>query len=179
MIFLDMDGVLCDFVGAAFKLHGKEFDPCMFPRGQYALEPVLGVTTKEFWTRIDEAGQSFWEDLEPYPWAIDLVNALDQFASVVISTSPSRHSSSYAGKRRWLQKHGMHKIPSMFGANKFLMSRPGRVLVDDSERNTEMWDLHGGLAVLFPQPWNEADRYDGDIISHVCIEVDKRLQFGR
>lgn len=32
MIFVDMDGVLCDFVGEAMRLHGATYDEATWPR---------------------------------------------------------------------------------------------------------------------------------------------------
>jgi len=160
MIFVDMDGVLCDFITAAFSAHGERFDPEKYPRGEFECEKILGVTTSEFWRRVDFGGEAFWENLDPYPWALDLVKELQQIDRVVIATSPSRSPASYSGKRRWLQKMGMCRIDSMFGAQKWLMSRPGRTLVDDGEHNTTAWTREGGTSILIPQPWNHAESVD-------------------
>lgn len=165
-----MDGVLCDFISAAFSAHGVRYDPTTYPRGQFACESVLGVTTNEFWRRIDFGGECFWENLEPYPWAIDLVKELQRIEKVVIATSPSRSPASYSGKRRWLQKMGLCKLDAMFGAQKWLMSRPGRVLVDDGEHNTTKWTKEGGSVYLVPQPWNHAEPVS-DLVTSVCSFV--------
>jgi len=170
MIFLDMDGVLCDFVSAAFSAHGSTFNPQEYPRGEFAIESVLGCTTKEFWRRIDFAGEYFWEHLEPYPWAEVLFRELQRVDEVIIATSPSRSPASYAGKQRWLRYMGMNGVQSMFGSRKYLMAKPGRVLVDDGEHNVTPWIREGGQAVLVPQPWNCADPTD-DMVSHVLIQL--------
>ena len=90
MIFVDMDGVLCDFITAAFSAHGQRFNPKDYPRGEFACEKILGITTNEFWRRVDFGGEAFWENLEPYLWALDLVKELQQIDQVIIATSPSR-----------------------------------------------------------------------------------------
>lgn len=167
MIFLDMDGVLCDFITAAFSAHGMRFDPEDYPRGEFACEKILGITANEFWRRVDSGGEAFWENLEPYPWALDLVKELQQIDRVIIATSPSRSPASYSGKRRWLQKMGLCRLDSMFGSQKWLMSRPGRTLVDDSHHNTVAWEGEGGRAIVIPQPWNYAEPVD-DVVMHVC-----------
>lgn len=170
MIFLDMDGVLCDFVSAAFSAHGQKFNPNDYPRGVFACEKILGVTTNEFWRRVDFGGEAFWENLDPYPWALDLAKELQQIDRVIIATSPSRSPASYSGKRRWLQKMGLCRLDAMFGAQKWLMSRPGRVLVDDGEHNVVAWLHEGGQAILVPQPWNGASPVD-DVVRYVCSAV--------
>lgn len=154
MIFLDMDGVLCDFASAAFRVHDREFNADEYPKGQFALEPVLGVTTKQFWDRIDSHGEAFWEQLEPLPWALELVTAVSMLDTVIIATSPSRSPASYSGKRRWLQRMGLHVLASMFGSEKWLLAQPGRTLIDDAEHNVFPWCRQGGDAILVPQPWN-------------------------
>jgi 5'(3')-deoxyribonucleotidase len=170
MIFLDMDGVLCDFVSAAFSAHGVTFKPDEYPRGEFACEKIIGCTSSEFWRRIDFAGEYFWENLEPYPWAKSLFEELQLIDEVIIATSPSRSPASYAGKRRWLRHMGMHGVQSMFGSRKYLMAKPGRVLIDDGEHNVKPWIREGGQAVLVPQPWNHAEPV-ADMVEHVLSQL--------
>lgn len=174
MIFLDMDGVLCDFVSAAFTAHGHRFDASKYPRGEFACEKILGVSTNEFWRRIDFGGEAFWENLEPYPWALDLAKELQQIDRVFIATSPSRSPASYSGKRRWLQKMGLCRLDAMFGSQKWLMSRPGRILVDDGEHNILPWINEGGQAILIPQPWNNANPVR-DVVGYVCNSLRSQV----
>lgn len=171
MIFLDMDGVLCDFVSAAYAAHGRVFDPDAHPRGVWHLEKVLDCTTKQFWQKIDFAGESFWENLEPYPWCHRLVKELQHFGDLVIATSPANHPGSYSGKRRWLQKMGLANIPSMFGSKKYLMAQEGRILVDDSNDNCARWDAAGGTSILVPQPWNDGTLKRDDVVEHVLASL--------
>lgn len=170
MIFLDMDGVLCDFATAAYAVHGKAFDPVTHPKGVWDFETIWGISAEQFWQRIDERGEDFWANLEPYPWAMNLARALGAIDQVIIATSPSTHPGSYAGKRQWLIKMGLHEISSMFGKDKWLMASSGRVLIDDSEKNIEKWRDYGGIGILIPQPWNNAAQ-EIDIVSYVCGEL--------
>lgn len=170
MIFLDMDGVLCDFVSAAYRVHGKLFWPADYPRGLFACEQHIGCSTAEFWHKIDNAGEDFWSNLEPYPWARDLVGELQEIDRVVISTSPSWSPHCYSGKRKWLIKMGLQRLDSMFGSSKYLMAQPGRILVDDAEHNIEPWRAAGGHAVIVPQPWNKAELVL-DMVPHIMNQV--------
>ena len=45
MIFLDMDGVVADFVGAACKVHGKEVEGV----GCWNFFEKWGISEDEFW----------------------------------------------------------------------------------------------------------------------------------
>jgi 5'(3')-deoxyribonucleotidase len=175
MIFLDMDGVLCDFISAAFAVHGSKYDPKSYPSGEFDCEKILGCSKAEFWQKIDFCGESFWENLEPYDYTIRLVNELQQLGNVVIATSPSRSPYSYSGKRRWLQKMGLSHLDSMFGSKKWLMAGSGRILIDDAIHNTEAWEQHGGASILVPQPWNNGlCEYgnDLDIVDLICESIE-------
>ncbi len=173
MIFLDMDGVLCDFITEAFVANGKKFDATTYPKGKFACEEVIGCSTEEFWARIDECGEFFWESLQPYPWCLELVRCLESFDKVVISTSPSRSPHCYSGKRRWLMNMGLHRLDSMFGSSKWLMARPGRLLVDDGEHNIVKWEQQGGDFIVIPQPWNFATPTD-DVVGMVNLVLQKK-----
>ena len=154
MIFVDIDGVLADFVTAAFSVHGKIYDPEAYPRKEWSISKVLGVSDREFWRRIDFAGESFWENLDLFPHGIEMLGMLSKYDEICFATSPSSSPASYSGKRRWLQKMGFDLIPAMFGSKKHLMAGPGRILIDDSPHNCEQWQKHGGTAILFKQVWN-------------------------
>ena len=155
MIFLDMDGVLCDFASAAFAVHGRMYVPSEYPACRWDIASVIGVSTEVFWQKIHQQGESFWEELEPYPWTMDLVRELRNLDRVVIATSPSRCPTSYAGKRRWLIRHGLGDMDAMFGSQKWLMAKPGRWLIDDNPDNLTSWVEAGGNGYCVPQPWNK------------------------
>jgi 5'(3')-deoxyribonucleotidase len=170
LIFLDMDGVLCDFLGAALAAFGMTFDPKTYPRGLWECWEHIGVSKGEFWNVIDGIGESFWENLDPYPWTRQLVSELKKCGTVVISTAPSTCPTSYSGKRMWLQRMRMGHMDSMFGVKKHLMAREGRILIDDGHHNIDAWEQHGGTAITFPQPWNYAEPVD-DLVDHIVRKV--------
>lgn len=160
MIFVDIDGVLADFVTAAFSVHGKVFDPETYPRKEWSIANVLGISDREFWRRIDFAGEAFWENLDLFPHSLEMLEMLSRYDEICFATSPSSSPASYSGKRRWLQKMGFDLIPAMFGSKKHLMSGPGRILIDDSPKNCEQWYKSGGTAILFKQVWNTDEKVD-------------------
>ena len=51
---LDMDGVLCDFHGAACKIHGRQ--PSPWPAGKWDIAAELGLTDRAFWDPIEAMG---------------------------------------------------------------------------------------------------------------------------
>lgn len=162
--FIDMDGVVCDFVRAALELHvGTSYEIEMilneWPKGEYRIERVLGISTDQFWEPIASCGEDFWALLNELHSGMQLVESLrEDNRKFVFLTSPAMCSSSSSGKVRWLQRR--------FGADfrdyilcptsKSLLAGPGRVLVDDSDRNCEEWKACGGTSIVWPQPWNSA-----------------------
>jgi 5'(3')-deoxyribonucleotidase len=157
MIFLDMDGVLADFIGSALRVHGREDllrsgDPI-----PYETWNSIGITEAEFWGRIDECGISFWADLEPYPWAAKLVEMAIAADEVIVATSPSESHYSDAGKKLWLQRNfrGVLRRKYMMGEHKHLFGHcPGAVLIDDNDHNIDRFSNCGGYGLIVPQPWN-------------------------
>lgn len=156
-IYLDMDGVLCDMVGAAMRLHGREdlLQPGAWPKGTYCMEDVLHISATQFWKKIDDEGSSFWADLKLYPWSRALVAKSIRAAETLVCSKPSLNPQSTFGKHQWLTRHfGASVRNYVFTPHKHHLAGPKRILVDDCEENIRQWRNAGGVGILFPQPWN-------------------------
>lgn len=158
-IFLDMDGVLTDFVGASLQLHGRADAMQNWPLGERDIAKVLNISRTQYWRVIDEQGADFWAALEPFPWLAELLEVSRSFAPITILTSPSIAPSCLEGKVRWLHRHfpkvnGRHFMDYLIGNQKHLLAAPRRVLVDDADSNVDSFRAAGGKAILFPQAWN-------------------------
>jgi 5'(3')-deoxyribonucleotidase len=164
---LDIDGVLADFVTDALRVHGKDGHAVT----HWNFYEDFGMTLADFWPAIDAEGEAFWLNLKPYPWFDNLISIVSEYASFSLSTTPSPCSSCHSGKHLWIQKHfGGRFANYMMGADKHLMAKPGVVLIDDNEENVGKFIAHGGVAILFPQPWN---RHRGiDPIQHVTDSLE-------
>lgn len=153
-IFLDMDGVLSDFVGACGELF--DFDPKTL--NQWSIERHVGIEPKEFWGKIDRHSPRFWAEMEEYPWARTLYTYLrgnEQFGTVYICTTPSQSPDSLRGKMYWLQKRmGKNFRDYVLTPHKHLLAHPGAILIDDSPGNINKFREAGGQGIVFPQPWN-------------------------
>lgn len=185
-ILVDLDGVLCDFVGGAIEVHGRtQYRDKIFknwPYANYDLAGVLDITENELWKKIDLC-MAFWEGLRPYPWMRPFLDALDDIAPWTIATSPSRSSRSAGGKVAWLQRHfgtafrdyviGPKFVNDDFAPYMKLMARPDVVLIDDCDVNCEAFEKAGGTAILFPQPWNSSfgEAEQGDSASSVIRQL--------
>lgn len=164
-IFLDLDGVLADWSSAAIRAHG--LDPFKVHErwrpGEYDLADVLGMSGNKMWQPVNDAGEDFWANLQPYPWCMDLTSLCTSLARTTILTSPSKDPAAAAGKTRWLQaQFGSGFRAYLIGPDKASCGRPGAVLIDDADKNCDAFRAEGGAAILFPQRWNSAHRHTED-----------------
>lgn len=162
IIYLDMDGVLADFVSPTLALFNRlDLIDSGWPKGEYSLEKVLGITTEQLWWAIDMVGVDFWAQLPIYPWALRLYRALELYGDVYLLSAPSSSPHSHAGKRLWMQQHfGESFNKYVLTRHKHLLSGENRFLIDDHDLNCSKFASAGGAAVVFPQPWNEATAGD-------------------
>lgn len=159
-ILVDLDGVLANFFDAALELHG--FDVATYPAGEWDIATVLKISADEFWSKID-ADESFWRELQPYPWTNAFLSWLDDTRIPwTVATSPSRNPFCAAHKIEWMRKHfGRPAFKNyMIGSRKELMANPTTILIDDSDMNVDAFAQAGGLTYLFPQHWNAAGKRD-------------------
>lgn len=162
MIFVDMDGVVADFVAGVCDLHGKPVEDV----DCWDFYEKWGIDEDQFWEPVNAAGRDFWASLKPFDWFDELVAVVKEAdPDFFILTKPSRQASCLAGKLDWIHRHfGTRFRNYIFAPNKSPLAAPGRFLIDDSEPNVDGFLKHGGSAYLFPQPWNRNDRFAAERI---------------
>jgi 5'(3')-deoxyribonucleotidase len=164
-IFVDMDGVLVDFMGGCLALHGMP-DLKITP-GEWHTWKCMGITERRFWEVIDEKGVSFWSNLKPTPDGQRILAAAENAVgpdNVYLLSKPSFHPASYAGKRIWVEQNlPQYQRRLILTAHKHFLAKPDRVLIDDSDANIDRFADAGGQAVLIPRVWNS---------SHRCSHID-------
>ena len=159
-IFLDMDGVLTDFVSAALSLHGRLDALEHWPEGERDIPKVLNLSRTQYWKLIDEQGADFWASLKPFSWFGQLVALVKEFAPMTILTAPSISPSSLEGKVRWMYEHFPKENGRVFnsyliGRQKHLLAQANRVLIDDSPAHVEEFRSAGGTTIMqFKIGWN-------------------------
>ncbi len=156
-VFLDLDGVLCDFVGGALKAHGRDLPPA---EARWDFMTQVGFASggdPEFWKPL--GNPQFWADLDPHPDGMSLLAVLRSLRTrgrldlAVLSSGQCPGSAD--GKRDWLKKHAPDLVPNaIFGVNKAVCASPRHVLIDDYDGNTDAFAAAGGHVVLVPRPWN-------------------------
>lgn len=111
IVYIDMDGVLCDFFGA-LRSHRKQHSSIQFPHSK------LG----------------FFENLEPISGAIDSVNKLiehSEYDPWILTAPSTRNAHCYTEKRNWIQNHFGYEFTKklIISPNKSLLM--GDYLIDD------------------------------------------------
>ena len=182
LIYLDMDGVCCDFFAAATRING--YDPstvfatwAQHHRGEFYLYKVLGIDSDTFWDHIAEGGETLWRELGEYPWFAHMYGELKKLGRVVFLSASTRHPSCPAGKLHWLQdRFGTAFNEFIFTSHKDLLAHAGAVLIDDYEPNINAFQARDGGTILFPRLWNALHHVDTDPGTHVLRRCQQWLR---
>ena len=171
VIFLDMDGVLVDFISGACRLHSRDPEEVIanWPRNVWDICQVLDIPENEFWFSIDRSGEGFWMSLEQTSWAGKLVHLVKELSSEwYVVTAPSRSPSCSSGKVKWLQSFfgpTFHRF--IFTRHKHLLANPNTILIDDNPENIDHFVEAGGQGILFPACHNSLYALAADPIPHI------------
>ena len=181
-LYLDMDGLLVNFVKQACAAHN--FNPDLLTAGQWAMERDMGISAAAFWGRC--AGHLFWESMEWMPDGREILSLVEGFVEnsglrLHILTSPSDDCGSFSGKYAWLQKHAPHLRRRLtLSCNKGELGHPGALLIDDSDDNCRKWRGYfnrvGGEAILVPRWWNSESLLAHKDNSGSLLWLSRRLE---
>jgi len=178
-IFLDLDGVLANFVGAAAKVFGtteEELFKKWIP-GEYDICKVLDISDDDFWSHVI-LEENYWSEIEPYSWATELYEMCCKIAPTTIATSPCHDPACLSGKVRWMNKNLGNGKPFrdyLIGPRKEMCAAPGHLLIDDSDNQCVKFVENGGDCLLFPAIWNTKHwvKRDGEnLISFVKVGLE-------
>jgi len=148
-LLIDMDEVLCDFLGELCRqynhLHGTDIAPADI--NQYDLRDFIGEEGRCIFLRA-----GFFDCLEPFPHAIEVIHKLiaDKH-DVIIATNALGHPDVAADKCRWLQRH----LPELYPENVIIASRKELIqadlIFDDSPA---VLNSFPGIRVIMDRPYN-------------------------
>lgn len=152
-VYLDVDGVLTDFIGHACAVHGVS-NPYLNSKnwGKYALHTLLGMTYAKF---IEPMGYSFWRTMPMTAHADLVLEALAGF-DVCLLSAPLETFGCLDGKAEHFERR-MPDYRYMLGRDKGFCASPRHLLIDDSEDSISRYD---GPKFLFPGLWNYKAKLD-------------------
>ena len=182
LIYLDMDGVCCDFVSAALRINGFEPEEVFSRwqqehRGEFHMSKVLDIKMETFWDHIHTGGIDFWRGLEAYPWFTQMHKELEKLGRVVFLSSPTRSPDCIAGKHHWLQdRFGRTFNQFIFTQQKDLLAHSNATLIDDYEGNITAFNDRQGHGQLFPRFWNARHHIDDDPCEYILQQCETWLR---
>lgn len=175
--FLDMDGVIADFVGGVCAAHGKSSPyEDLNNHGVWDMESLWGMSAREFWAPCNN-NPEFWDSLSKTHDA-DLIveTVVSRFGvdNVAILTSPSMDPQCVPGKRRWIRRRYPYLEKQMlFGSAKHFLAGPKRVLIDDRSKNIDDFEKAGGSVVCVPRLWNDLHPLAAQAADYVKMSLSR------
>lgn len=160
IVLLDMDDVLCDFIGAVLELIG--IDETEFMRrvpatdGNWRITSLCGIPEELVWEMIDRRGYAFWRGLKPLPWARLLWDELHRRfgSSLYICTAPQPTIDCYRAKVEWVWYY-LLTTNIILCPDKSLLSTDNAIIIDD---NPSVVKHFGSNGRLFPAINNSGRR---------------------
>jgi 5' nucleotidase, deoxy (Pyrimidine), cytosolic type C protein (NT5C) len=155
-ILLDIDGVLGDFYGQAFRAFNKPMPKTQaeWPeRGRKLIE----ACELESWHHLHTVIPGFWSEMPLLPGAEELIELVRNHSEPAgrrfnILTSPPVYAPALSDRMQWLNR--LKFDGAIYCREKDLFAKPGRLLIDDTPQNCDAWQKAGGTAFLWRQPWN-------------------------
>lgn len=146
IIYLDLDGVLCDFVGGVLTAAGRPYLKTANSIHGGIIEDTIGE--ERMWELLQDI--EFWANLKPYPWAkeiFDMCFRLSKGRVKILSKGGKRAPNAYTGKILWVKKHlgdiALEKI-NLCSGSKADLAGPNRFLIDDFDVNIKEWEAEKG-----------------------------------
>ena len=138
-IYVDMDQVLCDFMGGVVKAVGEPFDSTGIPKVE---KKAMINAKKDFWQTLEwlEGSKNLWKYLTSNP--DHEINILSAYAAWDTNSKP--------GKRVWIKKNLKPKPNKIFlvkREQKQNFADKNSILIDDYIKNVHEWESAGGKAV--------------------------------
>ena len=141
-IFVDMDGVLVDFLKGAEEILGHPFDT-----------PYVDKVEKQNRRKLVMSHAGFWANLPPLPDYRILWNFIHKFDPEILTASASWDEHCGPGKIQWLDKYlhiPHHLIHVVKREQKQLFAKSGvqqNILIDDHPKNIAEFIAAGGIGV--------------------------------
>jgi len=139
-IFVDMDGVLADFV------RGVEGP-------KYLNGPLVSEQTYDS-RKIELSNRGLFRNLPIMPGMLKLINYIKESGidwEILTASGSLNRTVVTNDKIYWIRKHVDPKViitATIKGEDKAAFARPNHVLIDDRKSNIKAWTQAGGIGVL-------------------------------
>lgn len=141
-IFVDMDGVVADFLGGVSELIG------------YTLTPD-DKGHKEYDDRKEElTNKRLFRNLKPLPDMYDLIAYIRHTGlpwEILTAAGKVNRELVVFDKNSWVRRYIDPSVVvtcTYRGSQKAAFAEPGSVLIDDRKKNIECWEKAGGIGIL-------------------------------
>ena len=138
-IYLDMDGVLTDFVESFRRIDGR---------------PTTEVEKEgnpAFWKHVEKGGLKFWSEMPWVKGSKKLWNYVKDKDVSILSSPARRLPDSPKGKQIWIGRE-LNPTPNLIlkrARDKYEYASSNSILIDDFKKNIDAWNRAGGIGILF------------------------------
>ena len=136
-IYVDMDGVISDFVKHVEESFGVSFN-------------TLLADDNEFWRLIHDKGEQYWLDMPLMSDAKKLMGYIKKENVKILSSAGSPKNAKkfiISGKMKWMKKY-FPSVPVIIEYNKSKYANEKSILIDDLTKNIKPWIKSGGIGIL-------------------------------
>jgi len=142
-VYVDLDGVLADFMKKAKEVTGIDLDK------------ADDRETSEFFKELDKrarSGKKFFEHMDLMPDAMVLWNHIKKYDPIVLS-STGHTPRAAEEKREWVKKHLGYEAAkrALFvrqSKEKSKYANEHSILIDDRSKSIDPWVAAGGIGIL-------------------------------
>lgn len=158
-IFIDLDGVLADF-----DLHLRQ-------------EGKRAPDGKPNWDELDYA---WWSTIPLCVGAKNFYDEACKMGATKFLTAPVLDEECFSGKARWVQdfvpERGKDILKDLIvcpSTDKYLLAKPGHILVDDRESNIKDWVAAGGIGIHHKGDFTETLQKLKDAVAAISAPAAK------
>lgn len=145
-IYVDIDGVLADFVKGVTEILIPDYDEEM-----YQSNPRY---RNEMWDKVAEYSQNggkLWAELPVMHDAMELWNFVKPYNPQILSATGRREYGATTQKRGWIKQHIDPKVKVNLvqaARMKAEYANKGDILIDDQPKAINPWKDAGGVGIL-------------------------------
>ena len=170
-IFLDMDGVITNFMKAICEEFKLPYPPQVYHFFSDIRDKVNDFCTSDF-----------WRNLQWMPDGRDILRAIMStfgLDKIYFLSGMMPNIGSGSGKLLWIQLnlpvYRNRIILHTLGVPKSFLAQPNTLLIDDKDENVDEFIKAGGWGILVPRPWNKLHKLAGQSSQYVEKSLEDLL----